>query len=170
MKVAVIALLLILSLFLFGCTSYSPSSSPATPNAASGISANVTAVVSSSTLPASNNQQPVAPSSTAQGNVTSAPAAEPNGVKEIRMTAKQWEFQPATVTVTRGDRVKLIVKSVDVSHGFALPDFNVNTRLEPGVDTIVEFTADKAGTFTFFCSVVCGSGHSEMRGSLVVVG
>ena len=157
MKATVIVSLLILSLFLFGCTS-SSNSSPAVSNAGSGISANVTAAVSSSTPPA-----------TGQENLTQTPpAGESNGVKEIRITAKQWEFQPASVTVNRGDHVKLIVKSIDFSHGFSLSDFNVNTRLEPGVDTVIEFTADKTGTFTFFCSVVCGSGHSEMRGTLIV--
>lgn len=157
MKVAVIASLLILSLFLFGCTQITNRPSLDVPqNAPSGISANVTASVSSSTSVDSSS------------NVTQGPSVQPTGVKEIRITAKQWEFQPATVAVNRGDRVRLIVKSIDVSHGFSLPDFGVNTRLEPSVDTVVEFTADKTGTFTYFCSVVCGSGHSEMRGTLTV--
>jgi cytochrome c oxidase subunit 2 len=32
----------------------------------------------------------------------------------------------------------------------------------------VEFVADKAGTFTFSCSVYCGKGHRGMKGELVV--
>ena len=89
-------------------------------------------------------------------------------VVEISMTAKQWEFEPGTITVKEGQKVKLNIKSVDVTHGFALPDFGVSQRLEPGKEVTVEFTADKKGTFTFFCNVACGSGHSGMKGTLVV--
>ena len=89
-------------------------------------------------------------------------------VVEIDMTAKQWEFEPGIVTVKEGSKVKLNIKSVDVAHGFALPDFGVSQRLEPGKTEIVEFTADKKGTYTFFCSVACGSGHRSMKGTLVV--
>ena len=89
-------------------------------------------------------------------------------VVEIDMTAKQWEFEPGTVTVKEGQKVKLNIKSVDVTHGFALPDFGVSQRLEPGKTEIVEFTADKKGTYTFFCNVACGSGHQSMKGTLVV--
>ena len=64
----------------------------------------------------------------------------------------------------------LNIKSIDVTHGFSLPDFSINSRLNPGQTTTVEFTADKTGTFTFFCSVQCGEGHSNMKGTLIVNG
>lgn len=88
--------------------------------------------------------------------------------KQFTMTAKQWEFQPATITVNQGDLVKISIISVDVAHGFALPTFGVSTVLRPGQTTNVEFVADKVGRFTFFCNVSCGIGHSNMRGSLIV--
>jgi cytochrome c oxidase subunit 2 len=89
-------------------------------------------------------------------------------IKEFSITAKQWEFNPNVITVNKGDKVKLTITSVDVSHGLAISDFNINERLEPGQITNVEFVADKSGKFTFFCSVLCGSGHSRMRGQLIV--
>ena len=90
-------------------------------------------------------------------------------VKEFTMTAKQWQFDPSTTTVSRGDRVRLKITAIDVTHGFSLPDFDVKTDLAPNVETVVEFTADKTGEFTFFCSVVCGEGHLDMKGELVVL-
>lgn len=84
------------------------------------------------------------------------------------MTAKKWEFSPRTITVNKGDTVKLTIRSVDVKHGFDLSAFNINENLEPGQDTLVQFVADKTGTFEFSCSVYCGSGHSEMEGQLIV--
>jgi len=91
-------------------------------------------------------------------------------VKEISVTAKQWEFDPNQIIVNKGDNVKLNIKSIDVTHGFSLPDFGVNSKLNPGQTTTVEFTVSKSGTFTFFCSVQCGAGHKDMKGTLVVNG
>lgn len=67
-----------------------------------------------------------------------------------------------------GDVVKLVITSIDVKHGIAIPDFNISQQLEPGTTTTVEFTANKAGTFGFFCNMFCGEGHWEMTGTLIV--
>lgn len=91
-----------------------------------------------------------------------------NPVKEFTITAKNWAFDPAVITVKQGDRVKLTVKSVDVSHGFALPDYGFDQKLEPGKEIVIEFIASKKGEFTYFCSVICGEGHKDMKGKLVV--
>jgi heme/copper-type cytochrome/quinol oxidase subunit 2 len=86
----------------------------------------------------------------------------------IDMIAKNWEFQPATVTVSEGDVVRLNINSIDVDHGISLLDFNVSEKLESGQTTSLEFVADRKGSFTFFCNVYCGSGHKEMKGILIV--
>lgn len=89
-------------------------------------------------------------------------------VKEFSMIAKKWQFDPFTINVKQGDKVRLKIKSIDVSHGFSLLDFNVNENLEPEKEVVVEFIADKKGEFSFFCSVFCGEGHSGMKGKLIV--
>jgi len=89
-------------------------------------------------------------------------------VKEFRITAKRFQFEPSTIEVSKGDRVRLIVTSTDVPHGIAISEYGINERLEPGTPATIEFTADKEGTFTAFCSVFCGSGHSGMKGKLIV--
>jgi len=88
--------------------------------------------------------------------------------KEFTMIARKWEFEPSEIRVNLGDLVDIHVMSEDVSHGFFLPDFDVNEMLEPGVEVNVEFVADKKGTFTFSCNVPCGRGHGGMRGTLIV--
>jgi len=95
-------------------------------------------------------------------------AAPTSNVVEIDMIARQWDYSPATITVKEGDRVKLNIKDVDVPHGFAIFEFSVNERLTPGGTTTVEFTADKAGEYIYFCSVQCGKGHGGMKGKLIV--
>lgn len=93
---------------------------------------------------------------------------ENSPIKEFIVTAKSWAFDPAVITVKQGDKVRLKINSVDVTHGFALPDFDVKVDLVPNKEETVEFTADKKGEFTFFCSVMCGEGHRDMKGKLIV--
>ena len=89
-------------------------------------------------------------------------------VKEFDMTARQWEFIPGTITVNEGDTVILHVTSIDVAHGIGIPDFGVSEQLQSGQTVDIEFVADRKGTFLFSCTVFCGSGHSGMRGTLIV--
>ena len=99
-----------------------------------------------------------------------SPVDNPNDseVKEFGVIAKNWEFDPDTITVNKGDSVRLSVRSVDVRHGIAIPAFRVNSVLEPGSVSEIKFVADKTGTFEFSCSVQCGSGHGDMKGLLIV--
>ena len=88
--------------------------------------------------------------------------------KEFDIIAKQWDFSPNTITVNEGDNVILNIESIDVTHGFVISDFGVSEQLVSGNTVKIEFVADKKGTFSFFCNVFCGSGHSGMRGTLIV--
>ncbi len=86
----------------------------------------------------------------------------------VTVTAKQFSFSPSTITVNEGDTVKLTLVSSDVDHGFSLSAFGVNANIPAGGKTTVTFEADTAGTYSFSCSVFCGSGHGGMTGTLVV--
>lgn len=89
-------------------------------------------------------------------------------VKSFSMTAQKWSFSPTTITVNKGDTVKISINSTDVTHGFFLSEFGVSENLNAGTTTNVSFVADKSGSFSFTCSVFCGSGHSNMVGTLIV--
>ncbi len=99
-------------------------------------------------------------------------AAEPtpeSNVREFTVTAKQWEFDVKEIRVKQGDTVKIHVKSLDVRHGFIIPQFNVNeNQIKPGQDADIEFVASRKGTWAYYCSVPCGKGHGDMRGNLIV--
>jgi cytochrome c oxidase subunit II len=90
------------------------------------------------------------------------------GVHEIQVTLRKYEFSPGSLRLKRGEQVRLIMTAEDHDHGFKLDDFNINQKIPKGTTVIVEFTADKAGTFQFRCSSVCGLGHRGMKGTLVV--
>ena len=90
------------------------------------------------------------------------------GVHEIQVTLRKYEFNPGTLRVRKGERVKLVMTAADHDHGFKLEDFDVDQKIPKGTTVVVEFTPDKAGTFQFRCSNVCGIGHRGMKGTLVV--
>ncbi len=100
-------------------------------------------------------------------NRAAAQATSPS-VHEISMTAKKYEFSPSVITVKKGEKVRLIITATDRDHGFKLDAFGINQVLKKGDPATIEFTADKAGTFEFKCSVFCGMGHGKMKGKLVV--
>jgi plastocyanin len=101
---------------------------------------------------------------------TTPPADTSANVKEFDVTAKSWEFVPSTITVNKGDTVKLHLTSTDVGHGFVISAYGINKTLNPGQQVDVEFVADQAGSFPFYCNVFCGEGHKDMKGTLVVNG
>jgi cytochrome c oxidase subunit 2 len=87
---------------------------------------------------------------------------------EIKITAKRFEFDPATITLPKGKPVRLLITSVDVQHGFSIKELGISRDLKANETTIVEFTPTRAGHFQFHCSVYCGAGHEEMTGELIV--
>ncbi len=84
-------------------------------------------------------------------------------------------LQNGELKVSKGDRVVFRLISSDVYHGFAMPAYGIGVvdtvYIKPGDITRVEFTADKAGTFKFFCTIVCGSKevHDAMGADLTVM-
>jgi len=91
-----------------------------------------------------------------------------DGKRIINAEAWKYDFSPNPIVVNLGDDVRLIMKSNDVTHGFLLPEFEINELLPPGRPKTIQFVADKQGTFKFLCSVSCGSGHGGMNGKLIV--
>lgn len=112
---------------------------------------------------------PVPASATAPATTAAAvPAAGP--LREFSVAMKKFTFEPSTITVQKDDRVKftITVPVGDTDHGLGISDFGVNVFVKPGETKTAEFTADKAGTFTIFCSEYCGSGHRDMKGTFIV--
>ena len=96
------------------------------------------------------------------------PAPTPSPIQEVRLTAFQFGFSPDTITVKTGMPVRLIVSSRDVDHGIAVPGLELNFQIEAGRETTIEFTPTEPGEYPFECAVFCGTGHSRMRGVIIV--
>ena len=64
--------------------------------------------------------------------------------------------------------VKALLRSTDVLHDFAVPQFRVKMDLVPGLVTYQWFTPTVPGTYEILCEELCGVGHFAMRGKVVV--
>ena len=99
------------------------------------------------------------------GAQTSVPAGP---VKEFTVNGSSFAFDPAIITVDKGDTVKITLIDDDGRHDLVVDGYNVstNTLSEGGSDTI-QFVADKTGSFEYYCSV---ANHRDlgMKGTLVV--
>lgn len=96
--------------------------------------------------------------------------------KVFSVRARQFTFtiSPA-FNIRTGDQVELRLQTSDVTHGFSLvgPDGRILVdalTMNPGdAPDIRTFSAELAGTYTYFCThALCGEGHSEMTGAFTV--
>ncbi|MCI0423482.1 MAG: cupredoxin domain-containing protein [Acidobacteria bacterium] len=99
--------------------------------------------------------------------IGTAPAGAP--VKEVEVSAKKYEFNPATIEVPANTLMRLHLKATDREHGFELKSVKDScVKFDPKAPATVEFYADKAGEYEFSCCKRCGLGHGKMKGKLVV--
>jgi cytochrome c oxidase subunit 2 len=67
-----------------------------------------------------------------------------------------------------GSPIKVELRSIDVLHDFYVPQFRAKMDLVPGTITYFWFTPTRTGEFEILCAELCGSGHHEMRSTVVV--
>jgi cytochrome c oxidase subunit II len=64
--------------------------------------------------------------------------------------------------------VKLLLRSKDVLHNFAVAQFRVKMDLVPGLVTYMWLTPTRLGEFEVLCEELCGTAHFAMRGMVIV--
>ena len=64
--------------------------------------------------------------------------------------------------------VKMVLRSRDVNHQFAVPQFRVKMDMVPGMVTYFWLTPQRTGAFDALCEQLCGMAHFAMRGRVVV--
>ncbi len=113
-----------------------------------------------------------------QKDKTEGPSVGPSGameeknasskVKTFTVEGGSFFFKPDKITIDKGDKVKIIFNNSGGIHNLVLDEFNVKMEpIQAGQSRTLEFTADKAGTFEYYCSV---GNHRQMGmvGTLVV--
>ncbi|MBE0569666.1 MAG: cytochrome c oxidase subunit II [Deltaproteobacteria bacterium] len=100
------------------------------------------------------------------------------GATEVHVNARQWMYEIKypdgrtainEIRVPQGKPVKFILSATDVLHGFYLPDFRVKMDMIPGRITTLWLQPDRPGQYQIFCTVYCGTGHSNMLARLIVM-
>jgi cytochrome c oxidase subunit 2 len=102
----------------------------------------------------------------------------PADAAEVYVVAKQWMWKLEHAEGQReinelhvpvGRDIKLIMTSQDVIHSFYVPAFRMKQDVLPGRYTVEWFRATKPGIYHLFCAEYCGTQHSGMVGSIVVM-
>lgn len=110
----------------------------------------------------------------------------PNAVRDMKDVRVERKGNKATIylasiaptfnlpefKVKRGDEVTIILtnhdKVEDLTHGFGIPEYNINFIVNPQETKSVTFKADQPGVFWCYCTHFCHALHLEMRSRLVV--
>jgi nitrous-oxide reductase len=93
---------------------------------------------------------------------------------EVYMIAVRSSFTPWQIEVNKGDKVTIYLSNIeqttDELHGFGLNEYNINVVVDPGETKTIEFIANKAGVYPFYCTNFCSALHQEMQGYFLVKG
>ncbi len=83
-----------------------------------------------------------------------ASASSTSDVKIISVEAGSYYYKPNEIRVKKGEKVKINMTSKDMMHDFNIDELGVSIPItKAGGTASVEFTADKTGTFEYYCSV-----------------
>ena len=86
----------------------------------------------------------------------------------VAVSAKRFEFEPKEIRVSKGETVVLEVTSQDVTHGFFSRPLGFDEDLVPGQTVRVPLKTNAEGSFVVLCDHYCGSGHGNMKMTIVV--
>ncbi|WP_371861552.1 TAT-dependent nitrous-oxide reductase [Pseudoduganella armeniaca] len=90
----------------------------------------------------------------------------------VRLMSQAPAYSMPVIKVKKGDEVTITLtnhdKVEDLTHGLALPTYNINFIVNPQETKSVTFKADHAGVFWMYCTHFCHALHLEMRSRFLV--
>lgn len=112
---------------------------------------------------------PVAASSAGIEGDASSAASLATEARVVRIEATNWAFTPNVITAKVGEKVTVQLVSFSGIHGIAVPELGIDAKSEQEGQTVTfDLPTSKAGTFPFRCNVLCGEGHKNMTGTIVI--
>jgi cytochrome c oxidase subunit 2 len=101
-------------------------------------------------------------------SVTLLGLAQETPPRVVEITARKFEFTPKQITLKRGERVTIRIVSSDRAHGFLVRPLDLDLDADLGKPAEKTITPDTAGTFPAICDHYCGSGHGNMKMTVIV--
>jgi cytochrome c oxidase subunit 2 len=105
-------------------------------------------------------------------------ARPPDDARQVYVVGRQWmwklyhaegQSEINELHVPVDEAVKLTMISEDVIHSFYVPAFRIKQDVLPGRYTTTWFHATRPGRYHLFCAEYCGTEHSRMIGTVVVL-
>lgn len=96
------------------------------------------------------------PAAVAPQTETPATASEgANAGREIVVSGSELKFSPVAISLTKGETVKITFKNTGtLPHNLTIAELGVSTKtVGGGEEDSVTVTADKTGSYAFYCSV-----------------
>jgi cytochrome c oxidase subunit 2 len=102
----------------------------------------------------------------------------PAGALDVYAVGKRWMWKVQHAGGQReinelhipvGRAIKMTMASEDVIHSFYIPAFRLKHDVVPGHYRTFWFEPTKTGNYHLFCAEYCGTKHSQMIGSVVVM-
>jgi heme/copper-type cytochrome/quinol oxidase subunit 2 len=88
--------------------------------------------------------------------------------RTFTVVAKDGRFEPGQLDVLRDDLVTVQLRSEGTAYSFAIDAYRVMKRAGSGETVTFQFRADRAGKFTYYCSLSSEPQCRDMKGTLVV--
>ena len=100
------------------------------------------------------SQQPAAPAYAPVKTAENAPVKEFVIESFVNMVdgKPQPRFSPDNLTVNKGDLVRIKITNIKGTHDFKIDEFGVYAETPLDQEVTVEFVADKAGSFEYYCT------------------
>ncbi|WP_300438808.1 TAT-dependent nitrous-oxide reductase [Zoogloea sp.] len=90
----------------------------------------------------------------------------------VKLVSQAPAYSLREFKVKKGDEVTLILTNLDkvedLTHGFAIPKYDINFIVNPQETKSVTFKADKPGVYWCYCTHFCHALHLEMRTRMIV--
>lgn len=90
------------------------------------------------------------------------------GLQSVSLIARRYAFTPSRIEVDEGNLVKIELRTEDIAHSFTIDAYRLSKRIGPDQPVSLEFRAERAGTFPFYCNLQIDDGCRRMRGELIV--
>lgn len=101
----------------------------------------------------------------------------PRGAMPVKVIGRQWVWnfqyengkQSDTLYLPQGRPVKFLITSLDVIHGFYIPEFREKQDALPGRVREMVLYPENLGTYEVTCSMYCGLNHALMATKMIIL-